>query len=451
MGPLRAARTRVGRFSLALIVLACSAGTASAAFIVALDWATHARETHASLLWLLPGAGLAVAAAYRLAGAGCEQGSGLIFRAINAQGKGVPTRMAPLVFVCSTVSHLFGASVGREGGSVQIAGALGAGIASRLGLGPHETRLILIASIAAGFGAVFGTPAAGAVFAIEVLCVGQKEWRALPVACIGAYGAAFVSHLWGIRHPHYAVDVSLLGLPTSPSDWLKLFGAAVGIGLGARLFVGAGHKVAHLAKRHVKDPLLRNCLGGCTVVALVLLLHTRDYLGLGVYASPEAHSSLLGSFAAGGAARWAWLWKIVFTSVSLGTGYRGGEVMPAFFTGATLGHSLGLLLGAPVQLVSRLGMVALLGGATKTPLACSILAAELFGMPVSAAALLTCYVAYLFSGPASLYDPAQAKLPIIGWRRVAALVGWQPAPVSTRLPAFDADRPALDDVRPAID
>jgi H+/Cl- antiporter ClcA len=400
-------------------------GVAVAVFLWALDCVTHLRFDHPWLLYLLPVGGAAVGGLYHYFGKSVEGGNNLLVEQIHEPGGGVPARMAPLILITTVLTHLFGGSAGREGTAVQMGGSI-ASTAARLAgrwftFSRADIRTLLMVGIAAGFGAVFGTPLTGAVFAIEVLAIGRMNYVSilpcLIAAIVGDQTCLRVAHHWNIHHTAY--DLGVLGGTGAPLEAgfnLLLLGKialmATACGLASVLFSELTHGVSSLFKRLIAWPMLRPVIGACIIIALAHGVGF-DYLGLGVAADPHhpMQVSILSSFHPAGATPWSWWWKILFTAVTLGSGFKGGEVTPLFFIGATLGHSLAHILGAPVELFAALGFVAVFAGATNTPLACTIMGIELFGG--GAGELLrgsfivylavACFVSYLFSGHAGIY------------------------------------------------
>jgi H+/Cl- antiporter ClcA len=287
-----------------------------------------------------------------------------------------------LVLVATLATHLCGGSAGREGTAVQMGGSLADAFSKLCRLDASTRRALLISGIAAGFGSVFGTPLAGALFAIEVLVVGRLAYGHLLPALVASVVGDLICSAWGIRHPIFSIGIgegNAVIAPPEPWLLLKVLGAAVVFGLAARCFSEITRHAHALLKRFVEYAPLRPVLGGLVVIGLVYLVGTRDYLGIGVSSPDPSAVTLLSAFQTDGAETWSWAWKLVFTVVTLASGFKGGEVTPLFFIGATLGHSLALWLGAPVGLFAGLGLIAIFAGATKTPLACTVLGIELFG------------------------------------------------------------------------
>ena len=384
------------KWLLLAFVVAALAGSASAGFLFALDWATRTRLAHAWLIWLLPVAGFAVGWLYLRYGSSVEGGANLLIDEIHDPKKIIPLRMAPLVLGGTILSHLFGASVGREGTAVQMGGALADQLTRMFRLNNEDRRIILMAGISAGFASVFGTPLAGALFGLEVLAIGRLRYEAMLPCLAAAVIADQVGLLWGqlfnIQHTHYAVP-----LIPALSAWTLCAMVIAGVlfGLTGKIFAQATHGLSALMKRWISYAPLRPLIGGLVVALAVWLLGTDRYIGLGIPTIVDALQEPLPA--------WDFLGKMAFTIVSLGTGFKGGEVTPLFFIGATLGNALGPLLHQPVALLAAIGFVAVFAGAANTPIASTLMAMELFGAEIGVYAAIACVVAYLFSGHAGIY------------------------------------------------
>lgn len=395
--------------------MAIAVGSAVAFFLWALDGVTRVRFANAWLLYLLPVAGAAIGFVYARWGHTSDAGTRLIIDEIHEPGGGIPSRMAPFVLFATLTTHLFGGSAGREGTAVQMGGALASAFERQIVKRflpfkfhfTHATRRSLLQSgMAAGFGAVFGTPLAGAIFAVEVLRKKTFDIGAIAACVLAAYIGHWTVAWWGVAHTHYPqIALSALGLAYIDAIALaKVVVAAVAFGLAGRLFLECAHGVSTLAKTLIRQSWLRPAIGGCVVIALTLLVGTRDYLGLGVTA-PGSGISIVSSFQPDGAAPLSWLMKLLFTAVTVGSGFKGGEVTPLFFVGATLGNILSPLMHMPVVLMAALGFIAVFGAAAKTPVACAIMGAELFGPDALLYFALVCLIASVCSGGRSLYHP----------------------------------------------
>lgn len=382
----------LGKWCALALVVALLAGSASALFLWALDGATAWRLDHPWMIALLPCAGFAVGWLYLRLGSSVEAGNNLLIDEINHPRQVIPLRMAPLVLGATVISHLFGASVGREGTAVQMGGALADQLSLVFRIPQHQRRLLLMAGISAGFASVFGTPLAGALFGMEVLAIGSMRYDAILPCAIAAVVADQVSMLWGVHHTYYP---HLLLLPVSGWSLLAALLAGLLFGLIGMGFARASHALAARMKRHIAYPPLRPFIGGAVIALAVAMLGTQRYIGLGMPTIVQAFEQPLPA--------WDFVGKLGFTIVSLGSGFKGGEVTPLFYIGATLGNALAPLLHQPFALLAALGFVAVFAGAANTPIACTVMALELFGPAIGPYAALACIAAYLMSGNVGIY------------------------------------------------
>lgn len=367
------------------------AGASSWLFLEGLDRITRTRLDHPWLLFLLPVAGAAIVWAYTTFGGRSSQGNALLIDQIHEPTAWVPRRMAPFVLLGTWVTHLFGGSAGREGTALQMSGSLSDAVARVLKLEPDDRRLLLMAALAGGFGAVFGVPLAGAVFAMEVPALGRVRYEAI----VPALTAAIVGDLvvGGLGYAHAARPQ--LAVPLD--GWLlaRLAVAGLAFGLAGAVFAELTHAVRGLVTRRIPWPPLRAAAGGAAVVGLALLFG-RQYLGLSL---PLADGALAGHHVDA----WVFALKILFTAITLGCGFPGGEVTPLFVIGATLGGALAPVLGLDPALVAAVGFVAVFAGAANVPLACTIMGAELFGGGTLVAMAVGCVIAYVFSSHRGIY------------------------------------------------
>lgn len=415
------------RLSMAATVIGVVTGLAVAFFLWSLDQATLLRYEHPWLIYLMPLAGVMVALAYQRLCPQAEAGNNLLLEEIHEPAAGVPLWMAPLVLLGTLATHVTGGSAGREGTAVQMGGSLAHSVGQWLGIERSEQRTFLMAGMAAGFGAVFGTPVAGAIFAIEVLSHGQLSYRGFLTCLLASIVGDTTTTLCGIGHTEYKIAPwisAAAGSHLGPLDLvllLKIVIAAVAFGLMARLFAELTHRTSALLKRYVPWSLARPAIGAAVVLLLTAIVASRDYLGLGVMPDPHDPSlmTIAGCFEEGGAGPMSWAWKTVFTAVTVGSGFKGGEVTPLFFIGAAGGNAMGTLLSAPLGLLAAVGFVSLFAAATKTPLASTLMGIELFvhggddlvGSGLVIYLAVGCYVASWVSGHASIYRSQRIAVP----------------------------------------
>lgn len=383
--------------------MAVTVGSVSAFFLWSLDAVTRLRFGSPWLVALLPVGGFAVAWMYQRFGGSANGGTDLLLDEIHQPGAGVPRRMTPLILLGTLVTHLFGGSAGREGTALQLGGGIAAAFARGCGGDAARVRLLLMAGVAAGFGAVFGTPFAGALFAIEVLVVGRFQWAALPTCLLASFIAHGVCLGWGAHHANYPVAPLTGPLHERAMTLVWLIPAAAAFGLVARLFTECSHRVSAAFRRWIPRAEWRPVVGGVLVIALLALCGSADYLGLGVLAPRPGALCLPAMFADTAVPATAWWWKFAFTVITLSSGFKGGEVTPLFFIGAALGHTIAAAAGLPVDVFAGLGMVAIFAAATKTPAASTILALELFGAGPGLHAALACVIATWCGGRRGIY------------------------------------------------
>ncbi|NHA06428.1 voltage-gated chloride channel family protein [Mucilaginibacter sp. HC2] len=406
------------RWTLIIIPIAIVIGSMVALFLWLLNWAIHFRFAHTYLLYLLPGAGVLIYFIYKLIGGSAEKGNNLIIDEIHLPGGGVPKRMAPIVLITTIITHLFGGSAGREGTAVQIGGSIAQMFGGWFKLNPDDTRIVLIAGIAAGFGAVFGTPLTGAIFAMEVLTIGRIQYNALLPCLIASIIGDVTVVAWGVHHTAYHIDIFTTAphwfSPYLSFDFVLLFKimiASAAFGLASYLFAWMVHGIKGFFVKRVSIPWLIPVLGGLIIIGLTALIGKPDYLSLGVDPEYAGAVTIPSAFHTGGADTWSWLWKTIYTTTTLATGFKGGEVTPLFYIGATLGNTLSVLMDAPVGLFAALGFIAVFAGATNTPLACTIMGVELFGGQYVLFFAVACFTAYFFSGHSGIYSAQRIGIP----------------------------------------
>lgn len=404
----RAWLVTLGQWTLLGALVGALCGAASALFLWLLELATGFRTGHPSLVYLLPVAGLALGAVFERFGASIKAGNSLVIDTIHDDGPELPLRMAPLVLTGTVLTHLFGGSAGREGTAVQMGASLTDWVSHRLKVSSQVRRQLLVAGVAGGFGSVFGTPIAGAVFGLEFIVLGQLQYGALVPALVASLTGDMTTRALGIVHLPYPAAPQLALDPLLLLKWL-LFAAAVALVTVA--FIQLTHLIKSLGERHIPRLPIRMFLGGLLVVGLWKLVGTFDYLGLGL-------PTILRSFTDPTLPTYAFALKLLFTAITLGSGFLGGEVTPLFFVGAALGSVLGRWLGIPLELGAGVGLAAVFAASSNTPLALSIMAVELLGAAVLPHVAIVCVVAYVLVGHRSIY-PAQRLIAGKGGARLA--------------------------------
>ncbi|QUL55856.1 voltage-gated chloride channel family protein [Paenibacillus tritici] len=369
-------------------------GSASALFLTALEAVTRVRLEHAWLLFLLPLGGAIVSGLYMRYGKSSIKGNNLILEQIQQGNEAIPLRMAPLVLAGTLITHLFGGSAGREGTAVQMGGSLADALGRWIRISPLDRRILLMCGISGGFGSIFGTPLAGTVFGLEVIAIGLISHKALLPCFVASFtGDLTASRLWGVHHIHYQVDA----FPGMDALVLvKVIAASIVFGLCSLLFSELTHYLKRTFTALIRNPMLKSAAGGLIIIALVYIAGTRDYLGLGIPLISDSFTADVPPF--------AFLWKLIFTAFTLGTGFQGGEVTPLFAIGASLGNSLAGLLHLYGPFLASLGFIAVFCGAVNTPIACFIMGIELFGSGGAVYMFIACIISYLFSGHSGIYS-----------------------------------------------
>lgn len=368
-------------------------GLVGVAFHLSLEWAAEFRGEHPMILWLLPIGGLAIVMAYRLAGMEKDRGTNFILVAVRSN-EAVTLKTAPLIFFSTVVTHLLGGSAGREGAALQLGGSIASSFGRTMELNEKEERIMTMCGMAAGFSALFGTPLTSVVFAMEVITVGVMHYSAIVPCTIASLVAASISQSVGIAPTAFEVAhiPDMLAMDTGWSvGVLGVLCALLSI-----LFCVVMEHISHGYRKFFPNPMIRVFAGGCIIIALTYLVGCRDYNGAGMDIIVKALN--------GDAKAEAFLLKILFTALTLGAGFKGGEIVPSFFIGATFGCIIGPVLGLPATFAASLGMAAVFCGVTNCPLASVILCIELFGFEGAGYYALCCGVSYMLSGYYGLYS-----------------------------------------------
>ena len=369
-------------------------GTIASIFAIAIRTGTQLRAAHPQLLYGLPAAGIVIVLAYHRLGFAKDGGTNTILEAIR-EGEQVPLRMAPLIFLGTVLTHMFGGSAGREGAALQIGGSIGNGLARFLHFQKSDTKRVIMCGMSAAFAALFGTPLAAAILPIEISTVGIMYYSSLVPCVLSSLVAFYIARAFGLAGEAYPLGaVTPLSLPSALLTVLL----AVLCALAAILFCTLMDKISFVLRRFFKNDYVRAAAGGIIVILMTIAVGSQTYNGAG--------ANIIELCFEGDASKvfiLAFLLKMVFTAVTLGSGYKGGEIVPSLFIGATLGMHFGSLLGMSPALCAGLGMGALFCGVTNCPIASLLICFEMFGFEAMPYFLLVIAFTYLFSGNFGLY------------------------------------------------
>ena len=373
-------------------------GSASAFLLVALEWAAQLRTQNIWLIWFLPFGGLLIGLLYHYFGKDVVKGNNLLLEEYKTPKKTIPFKMAPLVLLGTIITHLFGGSAGREGTAVQMGGTIADQFTRIFKLDATDRKTLIILGISAGFASVFGTPFTGAIFALEVLYCSKISLKSSILSFIVAFFAYYTVEIWGVHHTQYSIAV----VPElNFENLLWIVPSGILFGLAAMLFSRSTHFWTSLFKKTISYPPLRPYVGGIIFALIIYPLGASKFMGLGIPTIVEAFSKP--------SEYYDFLLKILFTGFILGSGFKGGEVTPLFFIGATLGSALSVFIPLPIALLAGMGFVAVFSGATHTPLACTIMGIELFGVESALFIGIACFIAYLASGSVGIYHSQTVK------------------------------------------
>ncbi len=379
------------KWILIALLTGAAGGLVGSAFHLSVGFVTSLRASNSWLIYLLPAAGLLIVLIYRLFRT-VNKSTNTIIESIQS-GQRVPIALMPAIFLSTVLTHLCGGSAGREGAALQIGGSIG-NFAGRLcKLDDADLRIATLSGMSAVFSALFGTPLTATVFALEVVSVGVIHYSAF-VPCLTASLAALgMSRLFGIPGEHFMISAVSLQW----SMLLRTAGLSVLIALLSIVFCLVMHGSEHALKKYIPNDFIRVFAGGAVIAGLTLLLRTNEFNGAGM-------ESIKTAIEEGFTRPDAFFWKLLFTAITLGSGFKGGEVVPCFFVGATFGCLIGPLLGIPAGFAAAIGLVCLFCGAVNCPVASILLSIELFGSGSVAYFALSCGIAYMLSGYFSLYS-----------------------------------------------
>lgn len=369
------------------------AGFVAVVFHKGIDLATALRGQFPWIIWLLPLGGMAIVLLYRVCGMEKDRGTNLVLVAMR-DAEPMRLRTAPLIFVSTILTHLVGGSAGREGAALQLGGSLSAWVGRRIRLDAKDSRVLVMCGMAAAFSGLFGTPLTAAVFAMEVVSVGVMYYTAIVPCLVSSLTALLVARAFGMHlAPSYTVTEFM---ELSPLSMVQVMALGVLCAVLSIWFCKVTHAAPHLYQRIAPDPVLRAALGGALVLLLTLLAGDQSYNGAG--------DGLIRASLSGNVRPEAFLLKMIFTALTLGAGFRGGEIVPVLSVGCTFGAAVSPLLSMPASFAGALAMAATFCGATNCPMTAILLAYELFGGQSLPLYALCIGVAYMLSGYYGLYS-----------------------------------------------
>ncbi len=378
------------------IAIGALVGSIGALFGRTLIWVNKLRSLYPFVIYGLPVGGLLIVLLYRATKNTDDRGTNTVIGALR-ETSDIPFKMAPLIFISTTLTQLFGGSAGREGAALQLGGSIANKAGKLLRLKDSSRKMLIMCGMSAGFSALFGTPLAASVFSLEIACVGYLQLAGLVPCVIAAYTGFFMAKLFGMPPEVFPVE-AIPGV--TPVLLLQVVALAVVVGVVSILFCQVLHGTEHLYEKYIKNQYLRIALAGVLLILLTCAVGTRDYLGSGM-------EIIEGIFHHGDAKWYTFLLKMLFTAVTLGAGFKGGEIVPSFTVGAALGFVCGGILGLPVELAAACGMAGLFCGVTNCPITALLISFELFGFAGMPCYIVAVSVSYVVSGYHSLYHKQQ--------------------------------------------
>lgn len=374
-------------------IIGISCGAVGTAFHYSVEYVTQFRSWHRWIIFLLPAAGLLIVFLYRAGGIKHDKGTNLVIGSIRNPEYNVPFRMAPLIFITTVITHLFGGSAGREGAALQIGGSLGASIGKLIKMDDNDKHIMTLCGMSAVFAALFGTPVTAALFSVEVISIGILYYSALVPCILSATISYAITEKFHITPTYFILNqVPEMSLATG----IRVIILSVAAAVLSILFCMSMQVIGKTFKKYLKNQYLRILVGGVLLVLLTLAVRCNDYNGAGMNIIEQAIH--------GTAKPEAFILKLLFTCITIGCGFRGGEIVPSFFIGATFGCTLGGWIGLDPGFGAAMGLVCLFCGVVNCPLASLVLSIELFGASGILLFAIGCSVSYMLSGYYSLYS-----------------------------------------------
>lgn len=367
-------------------------GAVGILFVKGLGLANNFRSKHPEIILGLPLAGLALVFLYKISNYENDKGTNQIITTLHGETE-IPFRMAPLIFVATITTHLFGGSAGREGAALQLGGSIANQLGRWFRLDEDDKRLIVMCGMSAAFSAIFGTPLAAVIFAMEMATIGSMQFAAFAPCMISSLVASSFATAMGCHAEAFTITESA-DFAVVPALWIVLLGILCA--LVSIIFCQALHTSGHLFKKYLPNPYIRIVVGALAIIGLTIILQTSAYSGAGVNLIEEAFL--------GEAPKTAFIWKIIFTAITLGVGFKGGEIVPSFCIGATFGCLFGSIVGLSPSLCAAVGMVAVFCGVTNSPITSLVIGFEMFGFDCMKYLLIGVAISYMLSGYTGLYS-----------------------------------------------
>ena len=380
------------RWIILAIITGFIVGGVGILFVKGLGLANAFRNAHDWMILALPLAGLLIVFLYKVSNYENDKGTNLVISTLHAESQ-IPFRMAPLIFVSTILTHLFGGSAGREGAALQLGGSIGNQLGRWFKLNDEDTRMIVMCGMSAAFSAIFGTPLAAVIFAMEVGSIGIMYYAAFVPCMFASLVASTFAHEMGCHAEAFTITEPI-EFAVIPALLIVLLGILCAV--VSMIFCKTLHESGLLFRKYIPNPYLRVIAGSAIVIVLTIILRTTAYSGAGVNLIEEAFL--------GEAPMMAFFWKIVFTAITLGVGFKGGEIVPSFCIGATFGCMFGTLVGLSPSLCAAVAMVAVFCGVTNSPITSLIIGFEMFGFDSMRYLLIGVAISYMLSGYTGLYS-----------------------------------------------
>jgi H+/Cl- antiporter ClcA len=356
---------------------------------------TDHREANPFYLFFLPLGGLFIGYIYKHYGKDTTKGNNLIIENIHNETGAVPLKMGPQVYLATFITHIVGGSTGREAAAVQMGASISEAVSRLFKVNKVDRKLLLMCGISGGFGSAFSAPLTGTIFGMEVVSLGKMKYEALVPCFVASFAGHFVAKAWGVPQEQFIIQ----SVPdTTAIVIVKIIILSIIFGLISAVYSHLRHFIENISKKYLKDPMIIGFVGGATILALVYIIGSNDYTGRGLKMAKQAFEGHIPPL--------AFLAKLVFTAITMGTGFRGGEAVPLFFIGSTLGNTLSGIVTLPTSFLAAIGLIAVFCGASNAPISCFMLSLEMFEGKGITFFFIACIISYIFSGHHGIY-PAQ--------------------------------------------